>query len=483
MALFIDRVHGYEATAFSDLLEIVSCDPGLTTSPVSLFALKVSYTQKKGATAASTRILDLVNDPGEFVVAAVDSGFIVPESYQSIMKFAGGVTQLPTLSQALTVYYDVTDAGGQYYSVYDVNRQQIFSPQQVALYHELSHVYHYLKKDIPTDFDKREIQAVVDENAYRSSLGLPQRHPTDHWGGPAKPTHGGVTFPACQKKDTGWTPNWKLDDCFTAVALGTMYEDQADELRRARAKYRAVSSWAARIAEPALDLYAQFSPGIARDLYSDAALRTAVQRYAAQPAFYLLQIAETYLGADGDTAEVDATVNGWLREYVASLDAVGGSAALAMAADGASIGSWMLASANTGVYGSASRELPRDLFPYLARAILSTGVGAPVFAWAFEGLALFLRHAAASHRTGARLDASFVSALAAWTVQVPLPIAQATLSAAEEELHVLGTKVFTRPETRERFAHGLLAQWPESTTPELHRILLDRGYLKLPRQG
>jgi hypothetical protein len=104
------------------------------------------------------------------------------------------------------------------------------------------------------------------------------------------------------------------------------------------------------------------------------------------------------------------------------------------------------------------------------------------FAWAFDGLALFLRQAATRFGDAAATHLPFLASLAAWMVRVPLQIGELTVAAVEEELTVLAKKIFTRGDKRELFAQHLLAQWPGASTPHLQRVLADLGYMNPPRR-
>jgi hypothetical protein len=238
------------------------------------------------------------------------------------------------------------------------------------------------------------------------------------------------------------------------------------------------------IAGPALQLYGKFSIGVVRDMQNDPTLREAMLLYAVQPAVHLLHIAETYLAAEADTPELVANLDRSFADYVSELAHAGGSAlALRDAAEGASLASRLLTADDSTSFTPAGHQLPRDLFPYLAGALGRNGDRTTAFAWAFEGLALFLRHAAARFADGARIEAGFLRALGEWAARLPLPPhAQLTISDARHELAVLGERVFTRADVRERFAQHLLAGWPASSAPALRSLLSVLQYLRPDRE-
>lgn len=476
--LILESVIGVAAIAFADLVEIVRCDPGLTISTPNLFWSQVHYTQKNASVPSSKRVLELVNSPVTVTICAVNSTYA---PFGDKLIETQGLTRVRSApDQAITIWYDVTDAGGWFYWVLDKNSQSIYQPRQVLLYHELSHAYHDIIGDLPAQKRDREIQAMADENVFRAQLGVPLRHPTNHEGGSGTPpSHGGTSFPSCKPVQTGWSPGWKCKATVATEVIGSPHAPLIEALRRARAEYRTVGLWAALIAQPALERYAAFSSGVALHMRDHPALRHAMLLYAVQPTFQLLRIAEAYLAADADTPAIAATVKDALGEYVSAIAGTGGPvAALRDASRDAAAASRLLASGAGPVREiAASPEAPDRLFSYLAREILSVKRGSPAaFAWGLEGLALFL-HQAATMADGLAMGDEFLPELGSWVARLPLPAAPyLRISDAHRELSVLAQRIFTRPGTRDRFARHLLAQWPSTSTVELQAMLADLGY-------
>jgi hypothetical protein len=122
--------------------------------------------------------------------------------------------------------------------------------------------------------------------------------------------------------------------------------------------------------------------------------------------------------------------------------------------------------------------MPRALFPYIA-SVIGANHGKTTFAWAFEGLALFLRQAGAQLAEGKCLGTDFLRSLDDWVAQLPMPPnAQLSMSDAHSELGVLRDRIFKRTDTRERFALHLLALWSQGSTAGLEVLLRDLGYIK-----
>jgi hypothetical protein len=476
MSILIDTVLGNHAPVFDDLLQIARCDPGLTTFQASPFVLEVAYQQKEQAVASSSRLLALANGATNILIIGVNSTFVCPDG-TVITANGGGETFPGSLTEPITIYLDVTDAAGQGYHVLNPMGQTIPFPRPVLLYHELAHAYHMLQRDEPASQQAQQVQAIRDENVFRAQVYIELRNSTKDAGGPGLASHQGFPFPLCKPKVTGGCAS---SAAVATAALGSPDAQEIVELRRARHKYRNLSLWTALIAEPALQLYGKFSAGVVRDVQNDPMLREAMLLYAVQPTAHLLHIAETYLAAETDTPELVANLDRSFADYVSELARAGGSAlALKDASEGASMASRLLAADHSASITPAGHQLPRDLFPYLAGVLSKNGGRTTAFAWAFEGLALFLRHAAARFADGACIEAKFLRALGGWAARLPMPPhAQLTISDARHELAVLGERVFTRADARERFAQHLLARWPASSAPALRSLLSDLHYLR-----
>lgn len=478
MPIVIDTTYGTYEQVFADLLDIVRCDPGLTTQVQLNGRYRVNYTQKQGAVSSSTRLLAIAGSPQAVIVTGVPSGY---EVYPGVpITEHAGMTFVPPERAEVSIDYDVTEAGGTHYWVLDASGRRIHLPRPVLLYHEFAHAYHFLIGDLPSDEAQAEVQAMADENGFRGQLGLPLRHATDHSGGTGAPSHGGIASAKCKPAYDGWSPGWKC--AVATAALGSPAAPAVDELRQARRGYRRLSWWAALTAEPALNLYAQFGRDVAGDMLGRQTLRDAMLWYAVAPVCHLLHLAEAHLAADEDTPELLQTIEQVLNEYVATLrDAGGFVEGLGAAADSAGDASRTLASRTAFPAVLNEPEAPAQLFQYLGRAIVNRAGTPDAFVWGLEGLALFLR-AAASHAAGASGAAvTFAAELGRWTARPPLPPTIGfDVGQARHELQVLSDRLFTRVDTRARFAEHLLANWPNRSADSLQDVLRELGYLPPP---
>ena len=483
MAIQIPLHVGNPDVVFADLVDIVRCDAGLTVSEPTLFAREVAYSQKQGAVASSSRILEIINSPVMVYISGMGYNDVIPD--HGAISEAGGITQgRVSPEQPISIWYDITDAAGMHWTVKDKDWQDIYCPRQVILYHELAHAYHDLKGDLAATPHDREVQAIADENVFRGQLGLTLRNATAHRGGPGMPAHGGVTFPKCSPEKKGWSPGWKCPK-LAAVATAALESPNTVEiaaLRRARAEYRTLGLWGASIAQPALDLYGKFGPHLARAMQQQPALRNAMLWFVVRPTFHLLTVAETYLFADTDTPALKSAVDDVLRGYVTRVAGTPWSAAeLRDAADDALVAAGMLASGAAPSPRPDPSTSPAHLFSNIAREILSVNGPRPVaYAWGFEGLASFLHCASQLNDEPEVAIDDLLSHMAAWVARIPLSPTELRASDTRHELTVLANRVFTRPDTRLEFARHLLANWTAVPSCDVETVLGDLGYLDRP---
>jgi hypothetical protein len=483
MAIYIDMTTGGDAQAFDDLLQIARCDPGLTTWHRSDWGsggglnpsfVEVQYQQKLLGVTSSNLLLSVVKSEKLVWIAGVGPHFVLPTGNEMILY--GGFSWAATPSDPVTIFYDVTAANGYGYYTLDKDDEEIDFPLPVILYHELAHAYHRILGDAPGDHDLNEVQAMTDENAFRSQVGLPLRGTHRYSGGVRVRAPTTDPFPRCDAPKGSWGLG-RL--CLVATAAtGSQHSPQVAALRRARSEYRDLSLWTSLVAGPMLDAYRQFSPNIVRAMDDDPALKDAVLTYAIQPAFHLVKLVEAYLEANADTSELLAHIDLSLTEYASEVEQAGGTAeTLSVAAEEAISASRYLR--NELTLPTCHFVWPRDLYRYLATAITSSGVQNSGFAWALEGVELILRQGADRLWGKGTVPLSFARELGAWLARFPISAdAPLSIPVAREELKVLRDRVYTRDYTQELFAQHLLARWPEPHREDLCELLKDLDFVK-----
>jgi hypothetical protein len=478
MSILIDLVLGNNAAVFDHLLQIVRCDPGLTTWQPTPYVLEVTFQQKQQAVASSNRILAISNAAQNVLIIGVNGTFVSPDgSGAPISADGGGITFRGSLTEPITIYLDVTASGGAGYWVLNSQRQTMPAPLQVILYHEFAHAYHMLTGDEPPTEQGQQVQAIHDENDFRAQLSLELRNSTNDGGGVGTASHQGFPFPMCKPVYPGF--NW---DCIVAsAAVGSAYAPLVDELRRARREYRSLSLWTSFICEPMLDLYRQFSPGVVRAMNTDPKLRQAMLLYFVRPIFHLLQITENYLRSELDDDQLPARLDPVVDEYLAEVGKMGLAAhTFVDAADGAGFAARSLGENRaTPEVHSGGGDTPADLYGYLASMIAAEGRETVGYAWAFEGIKIFLRLTASRSAGGEGVTPTFLEEFGAWLARLPFPEgASLSIEDAREELKFLAERVFTRSHSRAQFAQHLLARWPAASQPALRLLLSDLQYLQ-----
>ncbi|WP_446744777.1 CFI-box-CTERM domain-containing protein [Silvibacterium acidisoli] len=167
-----------------------------------------------------------VNDVDVIIVAA-GANFTLSDGTLTIgngFTFPVGVTDNPTGS--VLVVYDTSDNNGTGICVRKegdgAGTFSIEEPENVILYHELSHAFHLANGDPLSSVasgctaSPEENRAETDENDMRDQLGLPHRDATDHCGNPG-----------CQSS---------VSSCciIASVASGSIYSETVKTLRNVR---------------------------------------------------------------------------------------------------------------------------------------------------------------------------------------------------------------------------------------------------------
>jgi hypothetical protein len=194
MALFLDE-NGDSGSAFSDLYTICEGDGGLGENPVlgDPSVQQVTYA-RSSAWATAVRLDTLVNGgtvpplvPAipPIVVTALNGG---NDPYTGRSIAGNGATYVDTSSGSaiIRVVYDISQNNGLGIQVVDVNGNPIPAPNEVILYHELSHAYHdaigqnpFPQSACPGNTSD-EPAAEIDENVLRALLGIALRDPCNH---------------------------------------------------------------------------------------------------------------------------------------------------------------------------------------------------------------------------------------------------------------------------------------------------------------
>ncbi len=234
-------------------------------------------------------------------------------------------------------------------------------------------------------------------------------------------------------------------------AVGSPYATRVEELRRVRREYGNLSLWAALISQPVLDHYRKFSPGVVRDMNADPVLRKAMRLYVVHRCSTSSGSPRSYCRAEMDDSELLASLDGtststspiWRRQEHRHARSPTRSMAPA----------WQLVSLRALPAAAATREtgreVPGDVYDYLASKIASQGTETAGYAWAFEGIELLSVRRLSRDAAQQPIPSAFLDLLGAWIARLPIPTgASMTIADASDELKVFAERILTRPRTR-----------------------------------
>lgn len=455
MTIYLGTAVGNPQAVFAALLQIARCDPGLGSYPLNELSIEVTFERKQPGGFCAERLHDIVHSNWEIYISGVDAAWAALGE-RPLSEAGGGTTaNYPFQSN---IYVDVGDSFGRHYLVSDKNGKKVYDPLPVILFHELSHAYHFgIAKDWPSDEAAQEIQARVDENAFRAQLGLPQVHPTKYEEDPpysGTPAYGGLSMPTCQVKSA-----WSLCKCHIAgAALGSPVAREIVEFRRAKRRFADLELGRTALLEPMWNAYQLFAPEVADDLLADEVLRADMLRYGVLPAVCLLRLVTAHTAAGGDRPTASP-----LRDYLrAARYPVPGD--LRGAADAALGAARMLESGDSMRWWASG---PGDVFALIAAAVGNSGADRAGSIWILDGLAMVLRAAAEGVDN---VD------IGLWLAEVPIPVlAEVTRETLIAQLNTLAARLFRDQADRAAFARRLRDREPEPAHP-VRSALAVAGY-------
>jgi hypothetical protein len=453
--LICSNTAGTAGVVFDALTEIAQCDPGLymqtiSSDPVSA-STRVVYSQEQPGTAWSSRLFEIVSHPKVVVIYPGNGYLIEPKEHKFVSQSGGGVTSSSS-DGSTAIYVDISDFYGTHYRVPAAGGGTVWNPFNVILAHELAHVYHNsIKGDAHGSHHDEEVQARIDENEFRSQIGLrPLRdiYSDDDPGQGQRPTLGGLKYVSCIGEHEGW-------DCGCNIAtatLGSPIARQIAEFRRAKRELARFTLASVPLLQPMMDSYALFSPAVAGDVASNPDLRWAMLHFGVQPAVHLLQVVQAHINAVGDFALVTTQLGWAIRQYLSELpDDARQQVPAAAAAAGRVSKSLAEGPPDAPVIGTG--DMTSEIFARVASAIRASGADVAGPAWVLDGLELFLRQAAATDRG----EDAEPRVIGHWLARIPLPPMVTTDRSADigHELDLLRNSLFSDVRDAELFESRL----------------------------
>lgn len=292
MSLYIKN-EGLVAQVQQDLRTILP-DPGMTFNLehgffTSIYKVDINRTPNS---IAGQIITALITSPIPVTIEGQNSDFPIPTKMEPtrILSNVGGsalINQYPATS-AINIRYDCQGGAGcsgrGYYALGSMG-EQIDSPTDVILFHELIHAFHAIVGGFSGGVATAEVDVLAPENLYRSQRKVPTAPRVGHGGGckagpPAKPD------------STGSSKSKGKKGCFIATAsLENTYEDRLDSLRYFRDHIVRQTKRGTRFFEQFYSYYSQYAPWIAEEIRSDRDLKAAITGALILPCINYLQMA------------------------------------------------------------------------------------------------------------------------------------------------------------------------------------------------
>lgn len=435
MTLFIDQ-SGEPSSVFGDLYSISRQDGGLGDTDVvgDPTVVQVTYDETAGQPATADRLNTLVNtDFGTPIVMTALAGGIDP--YSGLDVTGNGFTYIDSSSgsNVIRVVYDVSQCNGAGIFMYDIDGNQIASPNPVILYHELSHAY---RAATGTTQPNDEPPAETDENVMRSELGLCLRDVNNHDGG-------------CGPGDScGGSSNGNGNGCFiVSASAGSPEAAEVVRLKQLRDRVVRATVLGARLLDAIYREYYRFSPGIAADLRDRVEMRARVLALVVRPLIAWYALAEALALASDDPDAIAAAGADVLASCARDADA----REMAETLDGILRG-----------------EMPPSTAPEPLRYLYERGgaaAGLPFARWAIvEPLA--------GMWTAAACDGDVVAIARDWLAAAPLEkLTPPDDNVLDAELRLIAHGALKSRAHRERVGRRLVREWPQKRD-----VLLRHGF-------
>lgn len=493
MTLLINAIFGFPARVELDLLTMLQGDMGFGDQPTIAdpTVFEVTYKPTTSGTTQS-RIQQLVNGvlPNQVVITGVDSsyGFVGPGGFYVYIKSIGGGACVvmkkdgPQCSggvsnygkELIAVVYDVSQCGGEGYWVRNMNNDKIDEPPIVALYHELSHAFHWANRtsEYCTTADKGEIQAVEDENTMRTQFSLPKRNPNNRQGG-------------CGAPGTYGNP-WESVCFIVSAAFDAPYSEQVREFQRLRDSLLRSTRLGHAVFATLADEYYQCAPRICSDMHADTHLKLMVARLVVEPLLEVLRLTEIDLNRDLRSPGMDDEIRHMFMQWRGRLEGIGVDAAqIRNAVEGISRFHDQL---SNRVQAPDKQSVPptgwtvQATFDYLATTILGGPFTTAALAWCLaEPLGCYwltfaefmvdpLDSGNVSDRLAGRIEAWLASAPIDWAA------ATADTEALAADVRLLRAHLITSNSMWQRFAAMVSAGCPGVLRPSL-ATAMDRADL------
>jgi hypothetical protein len=495
MPLYISA-NGYPDTVLLDLGKIVEPDGGLGWVDGTVDPIPIYYDQSV-SNFGNDRINSIVNSIGSSVyITGGDCSMTDPDG-NNICNLAG---EEYNDSGDIYVIYDTTQCGGTDYWVVGTNGQKIWMPDDVLLFHELSHAYHDAIGDLPADETAAEVQAETDENSYRAEKGYPLRDVNNH--------DGGCDFITTTGGKTNGDKGWGIVCIIASAAYGSSFAPEVQAFRNLRDDFLGTTAIGKTFFAGLLGEYYTFSPLIAADMMSSSQLKGAISAMLVEPFLDFLSLTELYIRQPSEETEgmkqksaanTDEQIREALVKCASKLLEHGFTRrqqiivcrrlrhlltdSFTMVAEGADKEKKSLIARNLSSTTNSNNII--NVLDYVDEIYNATIPKNRYVAWALlEPLCIFWSCMLSVNSQEKKLPSKdtltfFYHSVDNWLSSVPLPSSLGTdkEEVIKRDLEYLTKNVFTKLQVRRRFGRRFFEAYKNKVAFDLKRVLIETDYL------
>jgi hypothetical protein len=480
MALYIRRSAGNPNDVYADIVKIVTrANIGALGYEVSPDKVQVTFHPAETVDFVAQRMFEICNAiDHDILVLGLSSGSQLPGG--AVVSDIGGVCIEPGFfnpTDPILIAYDTTLCEGKGYYAFKSGgstlANEIFTPSQVILFHELAHAYHFSIGDQPDDPLTIEAQAIDDENKLREFLDLqPNRDRTNH--------DGGCPFGSVPPKPK----------CFiVSAAFGSPRAKQVESFQRFRDVTLRPSPFAEHFFADLDREYYQFSPQIATEVEACPQLKLWVKRLVVEPLLDYLTLAELYVTERGCVKPFAKAVEETFDRYLHTLVEIKMQRSELDDVAQATTQAWARLVRRVIDNNNLRMAAPRAAFRadsvlnYLASIVITRAPTTTYTVWAVaEPLERYWRALArwvANSANPSEIVHQLGNGIEDWVATLPLPSTFLELSqeSLATSLYRLADSIFTIQRVRHQFGERLLATCNASLTYDLRALLIGIGYL------
>lgn len=467
MTLFVSKDTTYTDSAILELADIVGGDGGFGYIDYNVNPIRIQYTQSIIG-FAQNRINEIVNTiPNSIIITAGDCSVTLPDG--TMLCNIAGKAFGPDAAGNIHVIYDVTQARGSNYFVFDDITNKISNPNNVILFHVLAQAYHFAIGDAAINPITNYKQTTRDENGFRFQKRLALRSLSDYRAGSGFAGGG-------------------MGDCLVATATyGSPIAPQVQTLRELRNAFVSDSALGREFFVNLLNEYYKFSPLIANKMTTSSSSRLGilVSKLLVEPLINFFTLTRKYLLDDDESTKhlnfIELTKINFknnLKELV-KYDFDRYNPAY-IVNDLEHFERCLYKGEKKCVHEDSS--LPQEIksiLEYFFNEIKKNVPDQTYLLWAFVDPLIIYWSTQSRFIEDKEISMFFISSLHKWLDKLPIPISFSNFDERtfKKDLKYLSKHIFKIPHLRKRFGKRLFDIYEKKTSFDLQRVLLENDYL------